>query len=388
MCSVSSLDIESHRWYCIGVSNSFPILYSLTSLGQTQTWQVETSGHRYRTTEGLLGGILTTSAWTECSAKNIGRANATSATEQATKEAAARHKKKIESGYHETEGAISDSRFFEPMLAKSCDDYRADMPWPAFSSPKLDGLRAIGRSDGLFSRNGKPIVSVPHVRAALAPLFAANPDLIFDGEVYAGKLSHDFNRIISLAKKTKPTADDLAESVEVLEYHVFDVIDRSRPELTFAERLAILRSLDLKSPIVLVQQMVIDNDAGLDTLYQMYLDAGYEGQMIRANTPYENKRTKSLLKRKPMESAEFLLIDLLPGRGGAAHRAAKAVLKTGAGDEFEAGIIGDHVYASAIFKIKDRYIGKMATVVYQNMTPGAHPVPRFGKLKELNRTDV
>lgn len=368
--------------------NVFPILYSLTARGQTQTWQIEVKGHRFRTHEGLDGGVLTTSAWTVCKAKNVGRANATTASKQATKEAAARHKRKLDSGYHETEGAISQSRFFEPMLAKDWDDHGADMPLPAFSSPKLDGLRAIGCPDGLFSRNGKLIVSAPHVCAALAPLFAADADLIFDGEIYADKLSHDFNRIISLAKKTKPTADDLAASAQLLEYHIFDVVDGARPELTFAERFAILRSLDLKLPLVLVQQMVIDNDAGRDTLYQMYLDAGYEGQMIRANTPYENKRTKNLLKRKPMVDAEFILIDILCGRGGAAHHAAKAVLKTDAGDVFEAGIVGDNAYARDLLKHKDRYIGTMCTVTYQNMTPPPNPVPRFGKLKELDRLDA
>lgn len=364
----------------------FPLLYSRTVRGQVQTWQIEVKGHRYRTTEGLDGGALTTSAWTAAKPKNVGRANQTSASEQAILEAKSRYQKKIDKGYS-TDRAAIDSGPFKPMLAKDWTDYGADMPMPVFSSPKMDGVRCIATQHGLFSRNGNAIVSVPHIDAALIPLFEAHSDLILDGELYASKLKHDFNQIISLAKKTKPTAEDLALSAATLEYHVFDLIDRLRPELPFSERFIMLRALDLIHPIVLVPQLIIDSQNGLDTTYDLYLNAGYEGQMVRANTPYENHRTKNLLKRKTMIDAEYLLVDLLPGRGGAAHHAAKAVLKTEAGDLFEAGIIGSHEYAAQILKDKAQYLGKMATVVYQNLTPPPNPVPRFGKLKELDRTD-
>ena len=35
----------------------------------------------------------------------------------------------------------------------------------------------------------------------MKPLFETNPDLIFDGELYADKFANDFNAICSLVKK-------------------------------------------------------------------------------------------------------------------------------------------------------------------------------------------
>jgi len=100
-----------------------PVLYSLTSLGQTQTWSIEFSGGKFRTTEGIKGGAMTVSEWTVCEGKNLGKANETSPEVQAEKEARAKWKKKTESGYWENEADIHKAKFFEPMLAHKWVDY-------------------------------------------------------------------------------------------------------------------------------------------------------------------------------------------------------------------------------------------------------------------------
>ena len=100
------------------------------------------------------------------------------------------------------------------MLAHKFEDYKDKLIYPLFSQPKLDGIRCIVKSNGMWSRTGKRIISAPHIFEALKPLFELNPDLIFDGELYADKFANDFNAICSLVKKTKPTADDLIKSVK------------------------------------------------------------------------------------------------------------------------------------------------------------------------------
>jgi DNA ligase-1 len=343
---------------------TYPVLYKRTARGQVQTWQIETNGHRFRTV--------------------VGRTNETSATQQADKEAESRHRKKLESGYSVDRASIDVGGFFRPMLAKSYDDYKDEIDFPVWSQPKLDGVRCVASKDGLFSRNGKPIASVPHIWEAIRHLFESQPQLVLDGELYSDALKHDFNQLISLAKKAKLTANDLAASM-TLEYWVYDLYDGSRPNLTYSERLRLRDYLTelIPKPYVRVKTDICTWERAVDYLYDRYLESGYEGQMIRTDVPYANKRTKTLLKRKPMIDSEFEIVDIEPGRGGAAHRAARAVLKTEVGDRFEVGIIGSHEYASDLLKHRQSVIGKMATVVYQNMTPGEHPVPRFGKLKTL-----
>ena len=115
-----------------------PLLYSLTSLGQTQTWSIEFSGGKFRTTEGIKGGAMTVSEWTVCEGKNLGKKNETSPEVQAEKEARAKWKKKTESGYWENEADIHKTKFFEPMLAHKWVDH-SDTEFPLFVSPKLDG---------------------------------------------------------------------------------------------------------------------------------------------------------------------------------------------------------------------------------------------------------
>lgn len=359
---------------------TFPTLYHLTSLGQTQTWRIETAGVRYRTVEGLLGGVLTTSAWTKCSPKNVGRANETTGREQAEREAAARHQRKIDSGYHEDQASIGKARFFEPMLAHTWTE-DMDLTVIVASQPKLDGVRCIATKDGLFTRGGKPIVAAPHVWKAVQPLFAATPTLVLDGELYNHDLKDDFNRIVSLVKKTKPTVHDLINSLTEVQYWVYDLFDEAAPADSYMARLSRLRMLRIDQPVYRVPTALASERHTLDALYDQYLKDGYEGQMIRLNASYEHKRSRHLLKRKTFIDSEFELVDLEAGRGGAAHRAARAILKTDAGITFEVGIIGSHAYATQLLTDRAKLVGRRATVIYQNLTPAG--VPRFAKLKAI-----
>lgn len=366
----------------------FPVIYSLTSHGQTQTWSIEVQGDKFRTIEGLKDGVLTTSAWTTCEPKNVGKKNETSGAEQALKEAKARHKKKLDEGYHEKIEDINKSKFFEPMLAKKWKDRKDDVKFPVFSQPKLDGLRCVVRNDGMWSRNGKPIVSAPHIFEALKGWLSIHPGAIFDGELYTHKLKSDFEKIISLARQSKPTEEDLALSAEHLEYHIYDFYVPSFPNRHLEERHELLnnviklnKSLNPKIKIVYVPLTKCKNEEELDKIYADYLDDGYEGQMVRIpGSVYENKRSNNLLKRKEFIDEEFLIIDILSGRGGHENMAAKAVLKGKNGKPFEAGLIGSHPYCEELLKNKDKIANKkMGTVIYQNLTEDG--VPRFGKMK-------
>ncbi len=62
--------------------------------------------------------------------------------------------------------------------------------------------------------------------------------------------------------------------------------------------------------------------------------------------------------------------------------AAKVILKTKDNKLFEAGIIGSHDYCIELFNNKKDFIGKMATIMYQNLTSD-EKVPRFGKMKGI-----
>lgn len=377
------------KWKRLMKTKSFPTIFSKTAHGQTQTWKIETQGDKFRTLEGILNGALTTSAWTTCEPKNVGKKNETSGEEQAVKEAKARHKKKLDEGYHENIKDINKAKFFEPMLAKKWVDRRENVEFPVYSQRKYDGVRCIVNRDGMFSRNGKPIISAPHIFEQLRGWLSIH-DAIFDGELYAHKFKDNFEKIISLARQGKPTKEDLEESAKHLEYHIYDFYVSTFPNRPVEERhellndiVKLLKALNPKIKIVYVGLDKAETEDKLDELYSKYLDDGYEGQMIRIpGSPYENKRSNNLLKRKEFVDEEFELVDVLAGKGGHENIASKVICKMKDGTTFEAGMIGSHEYCAKLLREKKKYIGKMATIIYQNLTEKGG-VPRFGKMRAI-----
>jgi len=368
----------------------FQKLYKQTATGATQVWfqEINPVGDSFRTVSGQLNGKLVYSEWTVCTAKNIGKANGTTPQQQCQLEVEANYKKKLAQGNYKDsldEDSLSQDNYVKPMLAKKFGedytptsvDYTKGL---VYSQPKLDGIRCIATQQGLFSRQGKHIVSAPHIHEALKPLFDKYPGLVFDGELYTDKLVNDFNKIISLTRKTKPTIEDLKESRELIQYHVYDLVAAQKTtKASFADRYEFLDGLiaELNSDYVaLVETKKVRDTRDLDELFQVYLEMGYEGQMVRlSTTPYENKRTKQLLKRKEFEEEEFLIHDIEEGTGNRSGMAGTIYLKKQDGAVFGSGVRGNRDSYRELLQNKTKYIGTLASVRFQNYTPDG--VPRF-----------
>lgn len=350
----------------------YPTLYTLDSLGNTRIWYIEQNNDKYRVVAGLKDGEKVTSEWTVARGKNLGKSNETSNIEQAKAEIDARYKKQLKTGYHTDICKINESKYVEPMLAKKYGD--VEFSFPVYSQPKLDGMRCIIRNNGMWSRNGKEIVSAPHIYEALKPLFKINKNYIFDGELFCNKYKNNFNALISLAKKTKPTREDINISETHLQYWIYDF---PSSKAIFSKRFLELQKLiPSHKSLVTVPTKLINNQEELDNVYIEYLSDGQEGQMIRSDGIYENKRSRFLLKRKEFIDDEFKIVNITEGKGNRARMFGRAYLITHNGIEFEANARGDEIYYKELLINKHNYIGKMATVRYQNLTPDGKP--RFG----------
>ena len=358
---------------------TLPTLLSRTATNAVQNWTVEIDGDKYRTVYGQVGGKQTTTSWTVAKPTNEGRANERDAAAQALFEAKAMWKKKKESGYYENLEDIDKQAFIEPMLAKKYEDYKDDLKFPVFSQFKLDGIRCITPRYGMFTRTGKQHLACPHILEQLKGFFEKFPDAVCDGELYSNEFKEDFNKITSLVKKAKPTEADKAESARLIQYWVYDLVDTTK---TFNERSDFLREQLEKvgGSIVVVDTKVAETPEQLDGFYEAYLAAGYEGQMVRTNGKYENKRSKSLLKRKEFQDAEYEILDVLEGEGNIAGCVGKLAFKTADGFDFTASLNGTREYTAEVWKNRKDYIGKMATVKFFNLTPPPRAVPRFPKV--------
>lgn len=372
----------------------YPSLYKRTATGATQVWWMEQDGPRYRTHSGQHGGAITTTAWTTAKPKNVGRSNETSAEQQASAEVASAYELKRKKGYRDTPDEAQTSDRFQCMLADKYVDREAKLFDAAgnvrgsalWVQPKLDGIRCIARASGLWSRTGNRITAVPHIEEALRPIFAGRPDLILDGELYNHELKADFNAIVSLVKKIKPTAEDLELSRSMIQYWVYDGVVED-PYATFSQRF-VSDICGYTDRFVEVPTFMAMSRVEVDGLYESFLEEGYEGAMVRVNAPYEQKRSQTLLKRKEKMDAEFEVLRFEEGDGNAAGMAKVAYLRifiNGVADEFKADIVGTREELRAWFAARDSFVGKQATVEFQNYTPAGKP--RFGKLKVIHHTE-
>jgi DNA ligase-1 len=237
----------------------------------------------------------------------------------------------------------------------------------------------------MFSRNGKPIVSAPHIIDSLRNLFVVNPDLVFDGELYADKFANDFNTIVSLVKKTKPTDADLAESKKQIEYHIYDLPSSKKNFLHRAYDLGILFEtyLEMGKYCRLVDTRKAENEESVMEQYGLLVDAGYEGQILRLDAKYENKRSKSLLKHKSFIDEEFTIKDICEGEGNRTGTAGYMVFNTGEGKRFKSNVKGTWDETAEMLRNKNQLIGKQATIKYFNLTPDG--IPRFPFVINIDR---
>jgi DNA ligase-1 len=356
-------------------------LFNYDSKGKLREWTIEVEGGKYRTIHGLVGGKIQTTLWNVVQETNVGRSNHRDVSEQALFEAQATITKQKEQGWRESiEELSSVPKNFECMLADSYTDRAKELNFSEgiYVQPKLDGIR-LNVVDGEFlSRNKKPFVSIPHLNFLRD--FSIKHNVVLDGELYNHEFKEDFNKITSLVKKTKPTDSDLKESEEKIFFYIYDAYFKNNPDLKFTDRFDALKELFKvenvdTSRIVFVLTYHCNSPEVVDAYYGEFLEKGYEGQMVRVNVPYQQKRGRYLLKRKEFYDAEYEIVEIGEGRGNRSGTAGYAIMKNKDGSTFSSNIKGNREWIKDLLINKESVVGKMATIKYLNLTPDG--VPRF-----------
>jgi DNA ligase-1 len=375
-------------------------LYKVDTKGKIRQWTVKVKDNSFWTEQGLVDGKIVINKPTITNTKNEGRSNETSPEEQALAEASAKYTKYLDKGYVENPEDVHKITLYTPMLAQKFEDRLSELEFPLFTQPKLDGIRCITYlQDGVLvakSRAGKPIEAIPHILEELESFFVENPDAILDGELYNHDLKNDFNKIISLVRKMKPVrgASDtdksfdkklvrfeeaLTEAKDKVQYWIYDaprIGSLGESELFSVRSRTLTASITNSKSLVIVPTHTSENLDDVDERYNEYMSDGYEGQMVRVDFAYENKRSKKLLKRKDFTDSEYLVIGIEEGDGNRTGTAKNLTCKDEAtGKTFNSNIKGTHEYLAEILENKDYYIGQQATIKYFELTPDG--IPRF-----------
>ena len=202
----------------------------------------------------------------------------------------------------------------KPMLAHKVGKKEVDWSAKNFIQPKLDGVRCIFTKDGAYSRTGKPFKNVAHLEEDLEDFFKKYPDTVLDGELYNHALKRDFEKIISLVRKQKPTDEDRFEAGNLVQYHVYDVITSLNP--TYETRYNMLRmNLPIYKTMTLIANTTVDSMEEAKMLHDVHLAQGYEGSMLRTNGFYEHKRSYNLQKFKDFHDTEATITGYEEGKG-------------------------------------------------------------------------
>jgi DNA ligase-1 len=130
------------------MTKTLPTLFKIDSIGRLREWTVHIEDSQFYAIKGLVEGKKTQDKSTRCVAKNVGRSNETTPQSQAGLEAQSKWQKKLDADYAETPEGAKTKKFFEPMLALNYDDRKAEVQYPIYSQPKLDGIRCIVRKEG------------------------------------------------------------------------------------------------------------------------------------------------------------------------------------------------------------------------------------------------
>lgn len=276
----------------------------------------------------------------------------------------------------------------KPMLAHKFDESRIDWNDRVFLQPKLDGVRCLFTRYGAFSRTGKRFMNVEHIENSLKLFFELQPNAILDGELYNHKLKDDFEKIISLVRKQKPTDIDKADAQELVQFHVYDFVDGiDRP---YSQRMNLLSRFLGKHAwmffgVRLVETQDLFSMKQAEFLHKQNLKLGYEGSMVRQNTPYKQGRSHSLMKMKDFSDTEAIIIDFEPGKGKRKGTLGKFIMMDSDGVKFGCppgkGFTHDHL--KLMLKNVNDYIGKTATFTYfQRTKAGSYRHPHFKGLRD------
>lgn len=348
----------------------FPTLFARAANGKVKQWSVQVlNDATVVSRHGYVNGKLTEAKRTVTHGKNQGRANATTALEQAVSEARGKYNKKLDEGYAEADerGADRADETLLPMLALEYRKRGRDIVFPCYVQPKLDGVRVVYHDGRLTSRNGKPFASVSHIAQELVAVPA-----VLDGELYSDKLS--FQEIVGLVKKRKLSSDDIA-ALKHISLWVYDVITDG----PFAKRHQHLKDMFLHrdyAHVKLLETETCDKRGDVQLFHDKYVARGYEGVMLRnADGIYRvNVRSKDLQKYKEFFDDEYKVVGYTEGEGCEQGLVIWTCV-TQAGQRFNVRPRGTHQERARVFAHAGSYIGKSLTVRYQELTDDG--VPRF-----------
>ena len=275
----------------------------------------------------------------------------------------------------------------KPMLAYPVSTKPIDYSKSVFIQPKLDGVRCVIQCDNsvvtAYSRTGKEWKNIQHILEQLQSFFDRYPNVILDGELYNHELNNDFEKIISLVRKTKPTISDRIESADLVQFHCYDIIDE---ELPFDQRIEFVNEalMLLGDSIYTVDTHWLDSEIEAEVRHKYNLSKDYEGSIVRTNDTYQCKRSHNLRKFKDFSDAEAYIVGYEEGKGKRLGTLGKFIMQDEDGNKFGCPPGKGYNYKDMKNMLENihEYMGQTATFTYFERTKaGSYRHPLFKAIR-------
>ena len=387
--------------------DTLPTIYGVDKNGKTKAWtariyrDVLNDNATAEIEYGQLDGKKQTTRREYTEGKNLGKKNETTPMQQCLSETRRKWQDKMEKeGYYlvipnaETQPTVATNenavKVF-PMLAHtyeplSSKNTKNGIVFPCYVQPKLDGLRCIcylvpngssssGESKVVAqSRTGAYFETVEHICAELRPILLKTPGLILDGELYTAELP--FEELAGLIKRKKSSDAADVQRIQLVKYHIYDIVVGGDYSERHARIVGAISKADKCHHLEVVHTQLIHTVGEFKQAFGEYVAAGYEGIMLRnADGVYrQNYRSHDLQKYKEFVESEYPIV----GFKEAAGRDAGTVVwvcATAEEREFSVRPRGTQEQRRQWFQDAPQYVGKLLTVIYQELSE--LNVPRF-----------
>jgi DNA ligase 1 len=325
-----------------------PILYKPSKTGVTQSCVISAHNGFVTVAFGQLGGKQQVKD-TKCEPKNVGRSNETTQQQQAELEARAKWEKKQKEGYSETIQEKSTVNL--PMKIHIYQEHSHKIVFPCFVSPKLNGVNAeyhLLPEPHITSRGGEQYPYVESRDKLVFEQMRQHNILSINGEIYQhGQHLQDIQSAVK-----KPSAEKLQP--------IFYAFDLPLEGTKYKDRLLkMMKSFNFSQ----VAAFEANSHDEIHSFHKQFVEAGYEGTIIRNATGlYEyNTRSYDVLKLKDAQDAEFIIIS---------HNVDKNehpvfICETKEGKQFKVKPKGTDSDRKDILNNISHYIGQYYTVEFE-----------------------
>lgn len=258
---------------------------------------------------------------------------------------------------------------FEIMLGSKRDD-KLNLQKPFILTEKLDGINLTVINDDtvkMYTRNGKEVSNLTQLEKEYKTL----PKGVYCGEVlYSGRIEDRNELYRSTVSEIHTDKEDKQVIHNLFDYVTLDDWNKKKTTTTYLESFRFLNSIITdQTPHITVVKEVFRGTCDLEKLDEMLSEAknkDWEGLMLRyTDSQYEWKRSKSLIKLKPMYNLDLRIT------GYGEHKNGNKL------GQFSVNYYGETVWVGSGYKDEERVefwknrqnmVGKIIEIQYMEET--------------------